>query len=131
MVQDVKSDLSHTITTELRAVCNAVTEKDLEKQRDPNSVKAGWMPEETDFIPFGSMGRVFLLEKAVERLTELCNTAPAKVDTCEANCVAFGEKLDVTLERLVQELDENTQRDLIVKATVDQQLENIKAIQAD
>ena len=29
----------------------------------------------------------------------------------------------------MQELDENTQRDMIVKATVDQQLENIKAMQ--
>ena len=46
-------------------------------------IAMGGMPEETDFIPFGSMGRVFLLEKAVERLTELCNTALAKAGGAE------------------------------------------------
>merc|ERR1719313_1700363 len=95
------------------------------------------------------MNRVFSIEEKVDRIaaevkaTKDSNDAIRKnqqnvVDTCQKRVEAmelmiaeFQEKLDVTIEKLVLDIDENNKRDMIVQATVDQQLVNINELRAD
>merc|ERR1719160_993110 len=145
LVQDLRTELSTTISSELKSVASAVVESDLKFQQSQSEKALGstWSPENPDFIPFGQMSRVFSIEEKVDSIlaevraskdaTEASRVAQQNiVDTCQKRVEAmelmiaeFQEKLDVTIAKLVQDIDENNQRDIIVSATVDQQLENI------
>merc|ERR1719478_1987125 len=145
LVQDLRTELSTTISSELKSVASAVVESDLKFQQSQSEKAHGstWSPENPDFIPFGQMSRVFSIEEKVDSIlaevraskdaTEASRVAQQNiVDTCQKRVEAmelmiaeFQEKLDVTIAKLVQDIDENNQRDIIVSATVDQQLENI------
>merc|ERR1719478_1964893 len=72
IMQDLRTELSTTISSELKSVASAVVESDLKAQQSQSDKALGatWSPEQPDFIPFGQMNRVFALEEKVDRLAE-------------------------------------------------------------
>merc|ERR1719321_365343 len=92
------------------------------------------------------MNRVFAIEEKVDRLAQevratkdtndatraaqqnIVDTCQKRVEAMELMVAEFQQKLDVTIEKLVMDIDENNKRDMIVQATVDQQLVNINEL---
>merc|ERR1719478_1625102 len=77
LVQDLRTELSTTISSELKSVASAVVESDLKASlsQSEKALGATWSPEQPEFIPFGQMNRVFALEEKVDRIAEEVRSA--------------------------------------------------------